>query len=72
MPIYEYTCSACGEDFEELILGSRDEVTCPNCNSGKIKKKMSVFAHQCENGFRPGTGSSCSACTASTCTSCKK
>jgi putative FmdB family regulatory protein len=72
MPIYEYTCTECGEDFEELILNSREDVLCPNCNSEKIQKKMSVFAHKNEEGFRPSTGSSCSACTASTCTSCKK
>ena len=42
MPIYEYKCTKCEEDFEKLVFGSR-KVTCPKCNSSEIKKKMSIF-----------------------------
>ena len=56
MPIYEYTCSSCGEEFEELVLGSDEKISCPKCKSGKVKKKMSVFAHKGEEGFQSSGG----------------
>ena len=30
MPIYEYTCTKCGKDFEELVFGD-DLPACPHC-----------------------------------------
>jgi putative FmdB family regulatory protein len=34
MPIYEFQCEDCGEIFEELILGNReDEIVCKKCKS---------------------------------------
>ena len=32
MPIYEYHCDKCGEDFEYLVIGEPDP-DCPACNS---------------------------------------
>ncbi len=43
MPIFEYRCSACDNNFEELVLGSQT-VVCPECKSEKIEKQMSSFA----------------------------
>ena len=31
MPIYEYSCSACGHEFEKLVR--RDATTAPSCAS---------------------------------------
>ncbi|MDP2753767.1 MAG: zinc ribbon domain-containing protein, partial [Nitrospirota bacterium] len=28
MPIFEYKCKSCGEDFEKLVFGNK-EVSCP-------------------------------------------
>jgi putative FmdB family regulatory protein len=43
MPIYEYACSACGQEFETLVRnGATPE--CPNCHSKDLAKKLSVFA----------------------------
>ena len=46
MPIYEFDCSECGEEFEELVMSSNweDKVSCPHCDSKKIHKKVSLFA----------------------------
>ncbi len=46
MPIYEFVCKECSNNFEELVLSSNqiNEVTCPSCGSGQVKKKMSTFA----------------------------
>jgi putative FmdB family regulatory protein len=45
MPIYEFVCQSCGSPFEILIMGfSTDGITCPNCQSEEVKKKISSFA----------------------------
>ena len=43
MPIFEYHCAACGNDFELLVLGS-DVPACPRCESEDLEKKLSTFA----------------------------
>jgi putative FmdB family regulatory protein len=43
MPIYEYTCQQCENEFEALVRA--DTVPeCPKCHSGELKKMLSVFA----------------------------
>ena len=32
MPIYEYTCTKCGKDFEELVFGDALPA-CPHCGA---------------------------------------
>jgi len=44
MPIYEYKCNDCGRDFEYLVMGSSDQVSCPHCHSAKVSKQVSSFA----------------------------
>ncbi|HMV55047.1 MAG TPA: zinc ribbon domain-containing protein [Rhodocyclaceae bacterium] len=44
MPIYEYTCSACGKDFEQLVRSSGPAPACPGCHSTDLRKKLSTFA----------------------------
>lgn len=43
MPIYEYTCSDCGERFE-LLVRSSTAPTCPHCRSARLKRELSAFA----------------------------
>ncbi len=43
MPIYEYTCNACGNDFETLVR-SGSVPDCPACHATDLAKKLSVFA----------------------------
>jgi len=43
MPLYEYRCRACGDDFE-LLVRSDTRVACPQCGSARVDKKLSVFA----------------------------
>lgn len=45
MPVYEYACRACGERFEELILGS-ERPTCPSCSGTSLEKLPSAFGVQ--------------------------
>jgi putative FmdB family regulatory protein len=75
MPIYEYMCKDCGEEFEELIIGSQKTVKCRKCGSVNTDKKMSSFAFKAGATFR-GTGKKaeagggCSGCTATSCSTC--
>ena len=48
MPLYEYSCGDCRQDFEVLILG-RDEPECPGCGGTDLKKLMSVPAAHSAN-----------------------
>ena len=52
MPIFEYTCSKCGNDFEALILSRENEgsARCPACGSGAISKRLSVFSPSVSGG----------------------
>jgi len=45
MPIYEYRCQQCGQQFEKLVRSSsaQNNVECPYCHSTQVKKEFSVF-----------------------------
>lgn len=43
MPIYEYVCPTCVEEFEVLVRGN-DQPACPTCGSKKIERQLSVPA----------------------------
>jgi|UniRef100_A0A7V5XHE5 putative FmdB family regulatory protein len=71
MPIYEFQCEDCGEIFEELILGNReDEIVCKKCKSSRVKKLMSQVAFKSGGKFVSSLGSACSTCKGGTCSSC--
>lgn len=44
MPIYEFECKECGENFEELVSPSQDDIKCPKCGSDKVEKLFSPFS----------------------------
>ncbi len=73
MPIYEYVCNSCGEEFEQLVFGSDKVIKCRKCGSPDTAKKMSTFAMKSGSRF-VGTGkkasSGCAGCTSSSCSSC--
>ncbi len=45
MPIFEYRCKDCGNDFE-LLVRSDTRIACPGCHSEKVAKKVSLFSAQ--------------------------
>ena len=52
MPLYEYTCTDCQDDFELLLL--RDEKPeCPSCGGQKLEKHFSVPAAHTRRGSLP-------------------
>ena len=43
MPIYEYACEDCGNEFEMLVR-SHTVPACPICESTSLEKQLSVIA----------------------------
>jgi len=44
MPIYEYSCTDCGEKFELLHRSDADAPKCPACGSTNAGRLLSTFA----------------------------
>lgn len=76
MPIFEYECCKCSEQFERLVFRSDEAVTCPKCDSTEVCRKMSVFGFKSGGdkgaaSSRTGSGGSgCASCSSSSCHSC--
>jgi len=61
MPIYEFNCSECNENFEELRLSSSSfkGIACPKCGSKKVNKALSTFAPSVPGGASSSSAGSC-------------
>ena len=46
MPIFEYYCVKCDEDFEVLVKNSEtsENIACPACSENEVVKKFSAFS----------------------------
>ncbi|MDW8390108.1 MAG: zinc ribbon domain-containing protein [Oscillochloridaceae bacterium] len=46
MPMYEYRCLDCESHFDRLRRMDQDDsdVTCPDCQSARIQRRLSLFA----------------------------
>ena len=42
MPIFEYRCEECSEEFEALVLHSSGPPRCPACSSYDLEKMISL------------------------------
>ena len=65
MPLYEFRCSDCSHDFEELVrsMAAVDQVKCPSCGSGQVHKRVSSFAARVTGaGGGPFSAASDSSC----------
>ena len=71
MPLYEYECSDCGEEFEVLVLDSDETIKCASCDSENIGKQFSTFGLGSDNGslgISESEDSGC--CSQSSCCCC--
>jgi len=48
MPIFEYRCQGCGNDFELLVLKTT-VLACPACQSQVLERQLSVPALKSES-----------------------
>ena len=46
MPIYEYQCGKCDEEFEALVFRADEAVACPECKGDRVKRLMSVCGYK--------------------------
>ena len=77
MPIYEYICSECDSQFEQMrpLSQSGEAAACPKCHK-PARRKMSTFAAFTTSisgvpKTVPGAGSnSCSSCSSGNCGTC--
>lgn len=75
MPIYEYICTKCNQEFEYIVLGSDDSVSCPECNTNKVRRRMSACSFKSGESLdsSSSTGSSssgCASCAGGNCATC--
>ena len=63
MPIYEFICNACGEEFETITSAAAiSEVTCEKCSSPDVKKVLSTTSFKMGASI-PSLGSAGGGCT---------
>jgi putative FmdB family regulatory protein len=58
MPLYEYLCEKCGQQYESYKRPTeeKNEEACPACGGRAVKKGISLFTAK---GTSPGGGFSC-------------
>jgi len=44
VPLYDYTCGACHQEFEVLLRQDSTGATCPACGSTRTERLPSLFA----------------------------
>jgi len=71
MPIYEFKCMKCKNEFEYLVIGSNGDVSCPDCNTKKVQRLMSACSFKGNGDFSSSSASSgCSSCSGGSCSTC--
>ncbi len=65
MPIYEFKCDDCTDDFEEFVRNAAavNQVTCPTCGSEKVTKRLSTFASRAGGSLSSSSAASASSCS---------
>jgi putative FmdB family regulatory protein len=77
MPIFEYLCLKCENEFETLVLNPKSEeggIACPKCKSNQVQKLLSGFHGRSKSGggeARSLSSGSCSSCSSGNCAHCK-
>lgn len=78
MPIYEFNCPKCENNFEDLVFGDAAP-PCPKCGNKKTKKLLSCATFHTQAPSRAGrpvsfpassSGSGCGGCSGGSCSTC--
>ncbi len=72
MPIYEYQCKECNNRFECLIIGSDNDVSCPECHGEKVERLMSAcrFKSGGHDASSAAPSGGCAGCSGGSCSTC--
>jgi len=56
MPMYEYRCEGCGEEFEivQPMSARAEDTVCPHCRAKKAVRLLSAFASKIVGDHKPG------------------
>ena len=59
MPLYEYICTDCGREFEQMMRFDQAEERppCPDCASPDTRKKLSLFSSKNQSSSVSSSGS---------------
>jgi putative FmdB family regulatory protein len=60
MPIYEYKCKSCENEFAKLVFNQDTKIECPKCESEDVEKMISAISSNSgsDSGVSGGCGSS--------------
>ena len=63
MPILQYRCTACNQEFEELVKSCTEEVLCPDCGkraerdwAGKVYSATGKPVKKCSGNCKTCSG----------------
>ncbi|MFB0564064.1 MAG: zinc ribbon domain-containing protein [Candidatus Aminicenantaceae bacterium] len=72
MPIYEFACKKCGKHFETLApVGGEKNICCTACGGKDLQKLISSFGIGGGSNRLSSSSSSCTTCSATSCSTCK-
>jgi len=56
MPLYEYRCEGCREEFETVqpVSARPEDTVCPHCGAKRATRLMSAFASKVVGDHKPG------------------
>ena len=51
MPLYEFRCKKCDQQFEKIVFpGDKEPIKCPRCGAPKPDRLLSVFSSSTKEG----------------------
>lgn len=66
MPIYEFVCNACSNEFEAIVSSTdTSSVSCDSCKSDDLKKVMSASSIKVGGASSPGSALPSAGCGSS-------
>ena len=59
MPLYEYDCPDCGQEFEKMMRFDQagERPICPHCAGENTRKKLSLFSSKGQTDSSTSSGS---------------
>ena len=69
MPVFEFRCESCNQDFEKLVFSRSATVSCPRCDCDEVCKRPSLFG-TAGTDKKVSAGAACSGCSSGSCASC--
>ncbi|MDT8718676.1 zinc ribbon domain-containing protein [Clostridium sp. 19966] len=62
MPLIDYKCKKCGENFFEIVKNDKDRVFCPKCGSEEAERVYKGKYYGKNGGGCSGNCSGCAGC----------